>query len=453
MTTNQRIIKNSNGGAIEITGTLTNNGSPVGGGFNPATQSLAPTGTTQTIDWSLGNVVKLDLHSATGDITPTLLNPVAGVTYFIKVTQAATARQILWPVDCLFDQNGWLLSLDNDNIDIISMTYNGTNYFCSIVNDATVPLLGYTYISWGSNGSGQLGDGTLVTKSSPVAGIGLNTKYVLISAGQAHNAALKSNGSAWAWGNNTYGQLGTGRAGTAITSPVHATGGHSFISIVAGGGITAALKIDGSVWCYGANSAGELGDGTTASKSSPISVIGGHSFGEVITGGNISSGCYVLARKADGSVWAWGLNTAGQLGDGTIISKSSPISVVGGHSFVGIACTTAGTSMARKADGSVWCWGTGNLGELGDGASINKSSPVSVIGGHSFIQIVGGAIPMARKADGSVWSWGSGSSGMLGDGTIISRSSPVSIPNLTITSLGQMKAGSHAIVLGLPYGV
>jgi alpha-tubulin suppressor-like RCC1 family protein len=135
------------------------------------------------------------------------------------------------------------------------------------------------------------------------------------------------------------------------------------------------IKNDGSVWTWGNNPSGQLGDNSTVNKSSPVLVVGSHSFVEIVGGGSHS-----IARKSDGSVWTWGYNTYGQLGDNSTVSKSSPVAVVGSHSFVEVT-SGANHSLARKSDGSVWTWGYNLYGQLGDNSTVSKSSPVLVVGG------------------------------------------------------------------------
>ena len=144
-----------------------------------------------------------------------------------------------------------------------------------------------------------------------------------------------------------------------------------------------ALTSLNSVWSWGLNSSGELGNNTTANKSSPVIVVGAHSFVE------ISAGYYFsLALKANGEVWSWGLNSSGQLGDNTTASKSSPVLVVGAHSFVEISGGSGlNYSLARKANGEVWSWGHNLYGQLGDNTTANKSSPVLVFGSHVGVSL------------------------------------------------------------------
>ena len=232
----------------------------------------------------------------------------------------------------------------------------------------------------------------------------------------------KTDGVLMACGNNTQGQLGDE---TVVNKslPVSVVGGHSFTK-VSGGNNTLALKADGSAWGWGENTNGQLGDETIVNKSSPVSVVGGHSFIDIVA----PVGETAIALKADGSAWCWGSSGSGQLGDETVVRKSSPVSVIGGHSFIKINSGYL-TMVALKADGSVWCWGYGAYGELGDETVVSKSSPVSVVGGHSFIDIASGKYTTsALKADGSIWGWGRNSVyGDIGDNSVVPKSSPVSV--------------------------
>lgn len=227
------------------------------------------------------------------------------------------------------------------------------------------------------------------------------------------------------FGGNTFGNLGDGTT-TSRSSPVLVIGNHEFIKIADCSkyetGHAAGIKKDGSTWAWGRNTYGELGNNTTTHKSSPISVIGNHNFIKISLGQNMTIGI-----KEDGSAWAWGRNDYGQLGDNTITNKSSPVSIVGEHSFISI-CGGATASAGLKKDGSIWTWGQNDFGRLGDNTNIDKSSPVSVVGDKSFILLSGtGAYFAGLQEDGSMWSWGINTYGRLGDGTIDDRSSPVSV--------------------------
>ncbi len=285
--------------------------------------------------------------------------------------------------------------------------------------------------TWGSASAGKLGDGTTTNKSSAVSVIG-NHSFNQIAAGGGQIIALKANnGTAWNWGIGTSGELGEGSAAVSRSSPVSVVGDHSFDKIAASDGTSFGLKANnGTVWAWGIAAGGILGDGQiAATRSSPVSVVGDHSFNYIFAGN-----AYIIALKSvDGSAWTWGNNTGGQLGDNTVANRSSPVSVVGAHSFskavTARGLSSSGHTIALKAnDGSCWAWGDNTKGELGDGTIIDRSSPISVIGGHSFIDIAAGyEASFGLKADGQIWSWGTREVGQLGDNLANYAASPIRI--------------------------
>ena len=282
---------------------------------------------------------------------------------------------------------------------------------------------------WGTGSSGELGEATVaVNRSSPVSVVG-NHSFTRVACGGSFNVAVKANdGSCWAWGLGATGQLGQGSSAVSRSSPVSVVGAHSFDKISCGVSHTVAIKSNnGTAWMWGGNSNGQLGDSSTTTRSSPVSVVGAHSFGNISAGSFHASGL----KSDNGTAWCWGQNNSGQLGDGSATNRSSPVSVVGDHSFDKISAGNTFTLALKGNDGSCWAWGLGTSGQLAQGSSaVARSSPVSVVGNHSFdkIAISGGSHALALKAnDGSAWSWGFGTSGQLGDGSIITKSSPVSV--------------------------
>ncbi len=348
-------------------------------------------------------------------------------------------------------------NLDGQPLSDIIAVSGGGNHSLALKSDGTVR-------AWGGN-NGQLGDGfadgtwdgTALQVRNP-ANTGPLTGVAAISAGSGnYSVALQSDGTVLAWGTNGNGQLGDGTNFQRFL-PVQVSGfgpGSGVVAISAGANHTLALKLDGSVWAWGGNANGRLGDGTTIQRFTPVQVSGlGIGSGVVaIAAGN----GYSLAMKADGSVWAWGNNANGQLGDGTLVQKLTPTQVLdpSGTGFLGgaIAIAANGSSMVLKSDGTVWTWGANAAGQLGDGTFTDRSLPVQVVGagGSGFLS---GAVAIgagtqngqALKADGTVWTWGFDQNGNLGNGTFGAGSAtPV---QALIAAVNSIAAGTfHSLAL------
>ena len=314
----------------------------------------------------------------------------------------------------------------------------GASHSLALCNNNTVR-------AWGYNNQGQLGDSTIIDKLVPVSSaIGL-TDVIAIEGGGNHSLALKSDGTVWAWGDNYSGELGDGTA-TDKLIPVQVTGLTDIISISSKSGHSLALKNDGTVWAWGHNGYGELGDGTTVNKNIPVQVIG---LTNII---GVSTGLWhSLALKNDGTVWTWGANNTGQLGDGTTTSKLTPVQVSGLTNIIAIAGgygkPIGSHSLALKSDGTVWAWGHNYYGQLGDGTTTNRTSPVQVTGLNNMIKIEAGTFfSIALKSDGTVWAWGNNSYGQLGDGTTTGSLIPVETLGLINISL-ITSGGDHSLAL------
>jgi alpha-tubulin suppressor-like RCC1 family protein len=299
---------------------------------------------------------------------------------------------------------------------------------------------GGTTWTWGRGNSGALGDLTATTKSSPVSVVGSHS-FVEVSTGLDYCCGLKSNGEVWSWGEGGFGNLGDNTT-TDKSSPVLVVGSHSFIEISCGDTQAYALKADGSIWAWGEASSGRLGNNSITDRSSPVSVVGSHSFSQVSAG---EDHCVGL-KMTTGQAWAWGVNTNGELGDNTTAHKSSPVSVVGAHSFTQIS-GGGDFTLALKADGSTWAWGRALQGQLGDNSKTTKSSPVSVVGSHSFVKVsAGGDFSVGLKSNGEVWTWGQNSAGECGDNTLSDRSSPVSVVgNHSFVDIAAATSGSYTL--------
>jgi alpha-tubulin suppressor-like RCC1 family protein len=278
--------------------------------------------------------------------------------------------------------------------------------------------------AWGNGNAGRLGDGTAVSRSSPVSVVGGYTDWIQVAGGNAHNLGLRANGTAWAWGLGTSGQLGDDTAVTK-SSPVSVVGGFTdWIQVGAGDTHSLGIRANGTAWAWGRALEGQLGDDTIVAKSSPVSVVGGYTDWIQVDGSSLGS----LGVRANGTAWAWGNGSFGRLGDGTTVDKSSPVSVVGGFTDW-LQVSGDSHNVGLRANGTVWAWGLGASGQLGNGFILTRSSPVSVVGGFTdWIQVDAGASQsLGLRANGTAWAWGGGTSGRLGDGTILNRSSPVSV--------------------------
>jgi len=286
-----------------------------------------------------------------------------------------------------------------------------------------------TVWAWGSNSNGQLGDGTTnnFTKPAKVAGL---SDVTSVAAGEAHSLALKKDGTVWAWGSNINGQVGDGTA-TDRLKPVQVNKLDQVIAIEAGGSHSIAIKENGTVWVWGKNEHGQLGDGTNSDRSLPVQVEGIDHAKAVAAGMS-----HTVVLKDDGTVWTWGYNMDGQIGDGTYYSTTVPVKVEGLSNIIAIA-SGGSHSFALYEDGSVWVWGRNADGQLGDGTPDSKNHPIKVEGITKAVSVSAGQdFSFAITEDGTVWGWGSNYIGQLGldTSTIAKQMSPMKVEKLTDTA-------------------
>ena len=284
---------------------------------------------------------------------------------------------------------------------------------------------------FGNNDYGQLGHGTNVNDQGLGHVIGLPVDVRQIAAGGNTSAALLPDGTVWMWGAAINGMS----SGT-VPARVPGLTGITQIAASQNGEDLFAVGPGGSVWAFGHNTDGQLGNGSTADDFSPAPVPG-------LTGiTQVSAGAYdTLAVRSDGTVWAWGSNLYGELGDGTTTDRLTPRQVRG---LSGITQVSAGTdyTVAVRSDGTVWAWGLNGNGEL-DG-SANKTvhlTPEQVPGLSGITQVAtDGFHTLALRSDGTVWSWGTNDHGEVGDGTTKARLSP---EPLSLSAVIQIAVGSE----------
>jgi alpha-tubulin suppressor-like RCC1 family protein len=284
--------------------------------------------------------------------------------------------------------------------------------------------VGDTLWTWGNGGSGRLGDNTTTNRLTPVTTFAGGTNWKQISCGEYNTAAIKTDGTLWVWGDNTRGQLGINQFGNAThrTTPVTTfAGGTNWKQVSCGLEYTAAIKTDGTLWTWGYNYYGELGTNNGIWRSTPVTTFaGGTNWKQVFAAKNSS---VVGAIKTDGTLWTWGRNSYGQLGNNTTTNRSTPVTTfAGGTNWKQVSIGNKSIA-AIKTDGTLWTWGINQGGQLGDNTTIMRSTPVTTFaGGTNWKQVEIAGHTSAIKTDGTLWNWGWEP---LATNDAISRSTPV----------------------------
>lgn len=251
---------------------------------------------------------------------------------------------------------------------------------------------------WGSNSSGMLGDGTTTSQGSPVQ---IGTGWADVSAGTQHTMGVRTDGTLWGWGSNISGKLGNGVTSGTQTTPEKIGTATNWRRVSSGPNHTNAIKTDGTLWGWGANTAGVVGDGSTTLRTTPVQA------GSAANWDMVSAGTdHVLALKTDGSLWSWGSNAYGQLGHGTKTSSSLPVRVGTATDWVQVLAGNQ-CSVAIKTDGSLWSTGRGNYGQLGNASTKESLVFVKIGTDRQYLSIaLGDNNLVALRKDGSFWSAG-----------------------------------------------
>lgn len=321
----------------------------------------------------------------------------------------------------------------------------GQNHTCALIDDGTARC-------WGGNSSGQLGNGTTNNSLLPVTVSGL-VRAGALSAGarSSHTCALLVDGTSQCWGSNSFGQLGDGTTSNSST-PGAVSGLTNAVELATSLGHSCAMLADGSARCWARNISGQLGDGTVTNRLAPVPVSG---LSASIAGRGVSAGGnHTCARRANGVAVCWGSNIRGQLGDGTTTSKPEPTQVQGINNVTQISAGST-YSCARLAGGTVRCWGDNDNGQLGIGSLVNQSLPAEVVGLNDALSVTTGSgnHTCALRATGSISCWGFNSSGQLGNGNTTFSTTPVSVNGLTEHAVAVSAGGSSTCALEAQGGV
>lgn len=286
---------------------------------------------------------------------------------------------------------------------------------------------------WGNNDYGQVGDSSLTSRNAPVA-VATGLRFAGIEAGDSHTCGLTSGGVLWCWGRNSSGQLGDGTTTMRTTPvPVAVPAGVTFKQVAPGGtdfrDFTCALSTAGTTYCWGSNARGQLGRGTQdfGTHPQPEPVSGSLVFTFIAVG----FGQQACGLTVAGTAYCWGGNSDGSIGDGSTVDSFLPLPVSGGLTFQTLA--TGGTEFfgltcGLTTTGAAYCWGDNAVGSVGDGSTSPRRTPVAVAGGRQFESIsVGFRHVCARVTSGAVYCWGSGRVGQLGANSTSSSAVPVKV--------------------------
>ena len=306
----------------------------------------------------------------------------SGLTY---TSFTAYSVSLMWQ-DNSPNEDGFVVEVSTDSSFISPTTYTfSANVTSGVVSGLSGTQI-YYFRVYGYNANGVSGYSNIVSAPDFFKDI------VKVESGSSHTCAVKQDGSLWCWGDNSYGQLGDGTTAPKNTPVQIISSGVNSVSL--GDEHTCAVKTDSSLWCWGRNSSGQLGDGTNGTDDCDSSIQGNDcnkSPVPITTGVNSVSlgGYHTCAVKTDSSIWCWGYNYYGQLGDGTYSNSNTPVQIMSS----GVSAVSLGGyhTCAVKQDGSLWCWGRNEYGQLGDGANMDRLDPVRVISG--ILGGVGGAPP------------------------------------------------------------
>jgi alpha-tubulin suppressor-like RCC1 family protein len=273
---------------------------------------------------------------------------------------------------------------------------------------------------WGSNASGQLGDGSTTSRNVPVVVLNV-ANFGSVSAGSQHTCGSTTSNAAYCWGSGGSGRLGN-NASSDESAPVLVDGSHPFTMAVAAGSHSCGVTTDRDAYCWGQGQFGKLGNDASLDADQPVLVSGTHAFTSIS-----ASTSHTCAVTTTGAAYCWGLNNLQQLGDNTTTNRDQPVLVLGSITFASVSAGSRHTCGVTAA-GVAYCWGSNASGQLGDGSGLDSGTPVDVAGGLAFASISAGFDHTCGvTASGAVYCWGSNASGQLGNGSTTSATTPTRI--------------------------
>lgn len=289
------------------------------------------------------------------------------------------------------------MALSDDRLSIPGVRWNSISV--GLHNLCGIDIAGGAWCL-GQNPTGQLGNGTAAASTTSAVRVAGGLVFTAISVG-AHSCGITADGSAWCWGQGDNGQLGNdSNVNSAV--PVQVAGALAFRSISVGLLHTCGISADGRAWCWGSNELAEFADEARLVVFKPLAMAGEVRFETIATG--YAHSC---ALATGGAVYCWGQNEMGELGDGTNRDHSAPVRVLGEQRFVRLTTGIGSHNCALTAEGTAWCWGYNDDGQLGNGSKSGSSRPVAVSGGLKFVSISAGRSHTCAVArDDAVWCWG-----------------------------------------------
>lgn len=277
-----------------------------------------------------------------------------------------------------------------------------------------------TLWSWGENSYGQLGLGDNTNRTAPVQ-IGSDSNWVSISAGDEFNMAIRANGTLWSWGHNYSGQLGLGTSGNQ-NLPVQVGTATNWVKVKAGREFCLGIQSDGTLWSWGNNQMGQLGTGNTQYRNAPGQVGSATDWVDVS-----AADFHSIAIRSNGTLWSWGDNGNGQLGLGDYANRNTPTQIGSGTNWAKISSRTR-QNFAIRTDGTLWAWGEGGYYSLGNGNPNDQTSPVQIGSSSDWFNIIAGYYhTLAIKTNGTLFAWGMNNYGELGDTTNLDKITPIQI--------------------------